>query len=287
MGVGSGPTVGRRQLAQDLRRHRAAAGRTIEDVARHLECSPAKVSRIETGAVKVGVHDLRAILELYGIDGPQRDELFALVRQARERGWWQAFADVVPANSGTFYGLEDGATSISQHSVSLVPGLLQTEAYARALIGSVPGAGPEWVDRRVQLRMRRQQLLGRADPPTLNVVLDEAVLWRMIGGPEIMTAQLGHLLERGAWPHVTVQVLPFTAGAHAGAGVSFTVFGFANPPDAPVVYREQLDSNNYLDQPDHVTPYTGALAQARDLAATVERSHELIAARRAVLQAGR
>lgn len=277
--VDASPAVGRRQVALDLRRYRLAAGRTIEDVARHLECSPAKVSRMETGVVRVRVQDLRAMLELYGLAESERQQLFGLVRQARRRGWWQAYTDVVPPDSATFYGLEDGAVSISLHSPALVPGLLQTERYARALIGSVPGLPGDLVDRRVELRMRRQRMLLRHDPPALCVVLDEAVLCRAIGGQTVIAEQLDHLLEIAARPQVVLQVVPFGAGAHAAAGVGFTVFGFADPAVTPVVYGEQLSRNTYLDQPDEVATYVTALDEAQRVAATPECSHELIAER--------
>lgn len=277
--MSGGPVVGRRMLAADLRRHRLAAGRTIDDVARHLECSPAKVSRMETGAVKVGVQDLRAVLELYDLAGPEREALFALVRQSRSRGWWQRFGDVVPPASARFYGLEDGASTIGQHSASLVPGLMQTEAYARALIGSVPGLPDGLLERRVELRMRRGRLLDRERPPQVQVVLDEAVLWRAIGGPAVMAEQLARLLELAERPNVTIRVLEFDRGAHPAAGVSFTVFGFGDPPGEQVVFREQLDANSFLDQPDQVAVYTAALDAAGRVAADPERSHALVSSR--------
>ena len=273
------PEVGRRQLAMDLRRLRASSGRTIDDVARHLECSAAKVSRMETGVVRVGLQDLRAVLELYGVVGAERDALFALARQSRTRGWWHDFADVVPAGSETFYGLEDGAATIGQHSTSLVPGLLQTADYARALVGSVPGVPTAVRQRRVDLRLRRQQLLERPRPPALRMVLDEAVLRREIGGSAVMAAQLGHLLAVARRPTVQLQVLPFAAGAHPAAGVSFTVFGFAEPEETPVVFREQLDANSFLDRPEQVAVYADALADACRAAADPARSQELLAAR--------
>lgn len=281
--VGS-PETGRRRLATDLRRLRASAGRTIDDVARHLECSAAKVSRMETGAVRVGLSDLRAVLELYGVDGAERDALFALARRSRLRGWWHEFADVVPAGSETFFGLEDGAATIGQHAASLVPGLLQTAEYARALVTSVPGVADAVAERRVQLRLRRRRLLDRPAPPELAVVLDEAVLHRAIGGPAVLAGQLAHLVEMAARPGVCVQVLPFAAGAHPAAGVSFTVFGFADPGDSAVVFREQLDANSFLDEPAAVAGYTAALAAAGRAAADPQRSRELLAARLAELR---
>lgn len=272
------PLVRRRQLALELRRHRLAAGRTIEDVAAHLECSTAKVSRIETGVVKVGVQDLKAMLQLYGVAGAAGEELLAHLREARTRGWWHEFADVVPARSATLYGLEDGASLISQHCTSLVPGLLQTEAYARALISAAPEAPNDLVERRIELRMRRQHLLHRPDPPQLHVILDEAVLHRRIGGPQVHAEQMRHLLACAERPTVTVRVVEFGAPAHPADGVTFTVFGFGDRDADAVVFREQLDSNGFLDEPDAVAIYTAGLAAALDAAADRERSRELIKA---------
>jgi transcriptional regulator with XRE-family HTH domain len=276
--VGS-PEVGRRQLAMDLRRLRAATGRTIDDVARHLECSAAKVSRMETGAVRVGISDLRAVLELYGVIGAERDALVVLARQSRRRGWWREFVDVVPPGSETFYGLEDGAATIGQYSTSLVPGLLQTAEYAEALIGSVSGVPDAVRRRRVDLRLRRQQLLARAQPPTVTMLLDEAVLRREVGGAAVLAGQVAHLLETARRPHVRLQVLPFAAGAHPAAGVNFTLFGFADPSEAPVVFRELLDANSFLDRPDQVAFYTDAFAEASLAAADPHASSALLAAR--------
>ena len=276
--------VGRRLLAMDLRRLRASTGRTIDDVARHLECSAAKVSRMETGAVKVALTDLRAVLELYGVVGAERDALVALARRSRTRAWWHDFADVVPPGSEIFYGLEDVAATIGQHSTSLVPGLLQTADYARALIGTVPEVPDAVGDRRVELRLRRQQLLERPGPPDLHVVLDEAVLRREVGGAEVMTGQLEHLLVLAGQPHVQLQVLPFAAGAHRAVGVSFTVFGFAGPDEAPVAFREQLDANSFLDAPEQVAVYSDALAESSRVAAGPERSRELLSERVAELR---
>lgn len=272
------PAVGRRRLAAELRRHRLASGRTIEEVAAHLECSPAKVSRMETSVVKVGPQDLRAILELYGVEGAEREELFGLVRQARARGWWEAYADVVPPGSSRFFGLEDGAEVIAQHVTSLVPGLLQTEGYARALMASVPGLDPAIVDRRVELRRRRAQLLDRPEPPKLDVLLDEAVLCRVIGGPEVFAEQLRHLLDVSERPSVSLRVIKFDAPVHPAVGVSFTVFDLPGDP-VGVVFREQLDANGFLDEPGAVARYRESLSGAARVAASAARSRELIAAR--------
>jgi transcriptional regulator with XRE-family HTH domain len=272
------PIVGRRLLAADLRRHRLESGRTIEEVAAHLECSPAKVSRMETGIVKVGPQDLRAVLELYGVDGDARDALFDLVRQARVRGWWEAYADVVPPSSVRFFGLEDGADLIAQHVTSLVPGLLQTEGYIRALVGSVAGIDPAIVDRRVELRLRRAALLDRPEPPKLDVLLDEAVLRRVIGGREVFAGQLRHLLAVADRPSVSLRVIEFDAPVHPAVGITFTMFRFVGDPTG-VVFREQLDANAFLDEPDAVAGYHVSLTAAAAVAAGPGRTRELLAAR--------
>ncbi|MGD9529288.1 MAG: helix-turn-helix domain-containing protein, partial [Pseudonocardia sp.] len=231
-------------------------------MARYLECSPAKVSRMETGVVKVGVQDLRALLELYDVVGPARDELFARARESRRRGWWHEFADIVPPGSARFYGLEDAAVTIAHHSASLVPGLLQTRSYVAALIGSVPGIDLPLAGQRVALRMRRQQLLDRAVPPRLHVVLDEAVLCRRVGGPAVLAEQLRHLLAVAQRPTVTIQVVEFTAATHPAVGVSFTVFGLGGATDADQVdFRAQLDANSFVEHPAQVAIYTSALAE--------------------------
>lgn len=272
------PIVGRRLLAADLRRHRLESGRTIEEVAAHLECSPAKVSRMETGIVKVGPQDLRAVLELYGVGGAARDALFSLVRQARVRGWWEAYADVVPPSSVRFFGLEDGAELIAQHVTSLVPGLLQTEGYIRALVGSVAGIDPAIVDRRVELRLRRSALLDRPEPPELDVLLDEAVLRRVIGGREVFAGQLRHLLAVADRPSVSLRVIEFDSPVHPAVGITFTMFRFAGDPTG-VVFREQLDANAFLDEPDAVAGYQASLTTAAAVAAGPDRTRELLAAR--------
>src|SRR5262249_24376824 len=158
-------------------------------------CSPGKISRIETGVVGVRIQDARELLDLYGVSGIRREELLELVRQSRGRAWWHEYSDIVPRNSAIRFGLEHTATRLSEHSISLVPGLLQTEEYARAIIGAAKDVDSATIDRRVELRLRRQEVLNRVDPPILHVILDEGVLLRPIGGNEIMADQLRYLRE--------------------------------------------------------------------------------------------
>jgi hypothetical protein len=233
---------------------------------------------METGAVGVRVQDLRALVELYDLAAEERDLLYALVRQARHRGWWHEYADVYPPGSATLYGLEDAAARIRVHSPTLVPGLLQTERYARALIGSAP-TDPIIVDRRVALRVRRQQLLDRSDPPIFVTVIDEAVLHHMIGGPEVMTEQVTALLQAADRPHIQIHVLEFDAGAYPAAGVPFSVFEYGIPGVAPVAYQEQLLGNTYIDEAHEVEGFEAAWRAVLDTASNKERSREVLASR--------
>lgn len=249
-----GPTVRRRRLAIELRRLREAAGLTIDQVAKELECSESKVSRIETAHVRATARDVRDLLEIYGIDGKERDELVQLARQAREKGWWhEAYSDL-PVRA--LVGLEDAATSIRTYLDQLVPGLLQTEDYARAVIHAIrPDLSPEETERRVELRMARQRLLDRADSPTLWAVLDESVVRRRVGGAKVMRSQLERLIEASTLPRVTLQLLPFSAGEHIGMDGSFTIVGFRDPADPDVVYLEHTLSDLYLEDSEAIRQY--------------------------------
>jgi transcriptional regulator with XRE-family HTH domain len=248
------PTVRRRRLALELRRLREAAGMTIEHVAKSLECSDSKISRIETARVRATPRDVRDLLALYGVTGTRQAGLIQLAREARQTGWWhQAYGDL-PVRA--LVGLEDAAASISYYVQQLVPGLLQTEDYARAVLRAIRlDLGPAEVERRVGLRMARQSLLTRDEPPELWAVIDEAVLRRVVGGQEVMRQQLKRLAEAAARPNVTLQVLPFTAGEHAGMDGPFTILGFPDPADPDVVYLEHTTSDLYLEDPEATTRY--------------------------------
>ena len=270
------PAVGRRRLAQELRRLRSRAGLTIADVAGRLECSAGKISRVENGVVGAQPTDVQAMLDLYGVDGAERCALVELVRMARRRAWWHEYADVVPAQSSRFFGLEDGAATVDQHAGAMIPGLLQTEAYARAVASAPSATRPNDIERRVELRLRRQQLLRRPDPPRVHVLLDEAALHREVGGPEVTAGQLDRLAEFADAPHVTLQVLPYGAGAYPALGIAFTVFGFADPADGRVAYLEQLAGNTLLESAAEVDVYATAFAESAAAALDPERSTELI-----------
>ncbi|HEU5474576.1 MAG TPA: helix-turn-helix transcriptional regulator [Actinophytocola sp.] len=251
---GNSPTVRRRRLASELRRLREAAKLTIDEVGEKLECSASKISRIETGHVGVTPRDVRDMLELYALPEDEREALVQLAREARKKGWWHAFNEVF---TGAFVGLESDASSLRTYQSLLVPGLLQTEDYTRAVIKAIaPDYSEETVERRVTARQSRQTLLTDAQPPEFWVIMDEAVLHRTVGGPDIMRGQLRRLLETAQLPHVTLQVLPFEAGAHAGMEGPFMILGFPEQADPDVVYVENTTSGSYLEEPPDVHRYT-------------------------------
>lgn len=254
MSRGPSPTVRRRRLAAKLRELREAADLTIDEVGEKLECSASKISRIETGHVGVTPRDVRDMLEVYGIEDDEREALVQLAREARKKGWWHAYNEVF---TGAFVGLESDASSLHTHQGLLVPGLLQTEGYMRAVIRAIrPDASEAEVNRRVTARVKRQSLLHESHPPEYWAVLDEAVLRRRVGGPEVMREQLRRLVELAALPHVTLQVVPFSAGAHAGMEGPFLILGFPEQADPDVVYVENTTSTVYLEQPEDVHRYT-------------------------------
>jgi transcriptional regulator with XRE-family HTH domain len=267
------PTVRRRRLGMELRRLREEADYTLERVAESLECSDSKISRIETGQVGATPRDVRDMLELYGVNGKQRDELMQLAREGRQRGWWNTFDDQVIR---TLIGFEAAATSVHVYEAMVVPGLLQTVDYATAVIGAVrPGLRPEEIERRVEVRTARQRDLTQADPPALWVIIDEAALRRPVGGREVMREQLGRLIDAAAWPTVTLQVLPLDAAEHAGMDGSFTIYEFSEP-DPGVVYLENATSDLYLETPEELRRYTRLFDHLRAAALKPKNSCEFL-----------
>ncbi len=280
VGEPTSPAVERRRLAKELRRLRTDANRTIYEVATHLECSPGKISRIETGVVGAQLRDVRDLLDLYEVDGRERELLLDLVRGARKRAWWHDFADVVPPASARFYGLEAGASTISGYNCTpLLPGLLQTVAYAHALMGAA-GAAADVVARRLELRVRRKEVLNRTEgAPDVRFVIAEAALHARIGGPQVLADQLRHLTEISMLPNVTIHVLPTRTGAHVAIGTVFTIFAFPGDADQRVVYLEQLTGNAFVENSDEIAVYADALAEASALALDPDESRELVARR--------
>lgn len=276
MSRGRGPTVRRRRLASELRRLREAADLTIDDVSEKLECSASKISRIETGHVGVTPRDVRDMLQLYGLGGDDREALVQLSREARTRGWWHAYSEVF---TGAFVGLEADASSLRAFQALLVPGLLQTERYAHAVIRAMrPDADEQEVARRVTARMQRQQLLAELTPPEYWAVIDEAVLHRAVGGADVMAEQFDRLLQVAALPHVTIQVVPFGAGAHPGMEGPFLILGFPEQADPDVVYVDSTTGGAYLEMPDDVRRYALMFDHLRAAALKPDDSTDLVAA---------
>ena len=256
---GSSPTLRKRRLVSELRRLREAADLTIEDVAERLECSASKISRIETGRVGVTPRDVRDMLSAYGADPATAEGLVQLARDARRRAWWDEFGDIAP---GRYVGFEADAERVRTYQGLMVPGLLQSEAYTRALIRAVlPDAAPAEVDRRVELRKARQALLLEDDPLRLHAVVDEAALRRLVGGPEVMAEQLARLNEIGKLPNITLQVAPFEAGGHAAMDGPFVILSFPEQSDPAVVYIESPRGDAYWEQPSDVARYSDMFAR--------------------------
>ena len=271
------PTVRRRRLALELRRLREAARLTCEEVAEHLECSASKISRVETGRVSVSPRDVRDMLELYGVPEQQRDSLVQLSRDSRQKGWWHAYSDTIQPQFATYVGLESAASEIRVYEVNIIPGLLQTEDYARTMMrsGTMNGSHED-VERKVALRMARQPALTRDDPPMLWTVVDEAALRRRVGGTELMRAQLEHVLELSGLKNVAMQVIPFGAGAHPAMGRPFVILVFPERVDPDVVYLEDLTSTLYLEDVDEVDRYNVFFNHLRATALSFDDSAALI-----------
>jgi transcriptional regulator with XRE-family HTH domain len=271
------PTVRRRRLALELRRLREAAKLTCEEVADHLECSASKISRVETGRVSVSPRDVRDMLELYGVPGAQRESLVQLARDSRQKGWWHAYSDTMQPQMATYVGLESAASEIRIYEVSLIPGLLQTEDYARAVIrAGMVNSPSEDIERRVSLLMARQPAVVREDPPKVWAVLDEAALRRRVGGSGLMRLQLEHLLAQAALPNVAVQVIPFGGGAHPAMGRPFIILVFPERVDTDVVYLEDLTSALYLEDVAEVDRYNVFFNHLRATALSFDDSAALI-----------
>ena len=279
-GARSGPTVLRLALGVQLRRLREASQVTAEDAAKAIRATQSKISRLERGRSAARQRDVADLLSLYGVtDEAEREQLLALARQASAPGWWQQYSDILPRWLELYIGLERAASIIRTYEVQFVHGLMQTEDYARAVILISRAHAPaEEIDRRVSLRMRRQQLLTQPGAPELWAVLDEAALRRPPDGPAVMRTQLEHLLQLTDLPNVTLQIVPFRAGPHAAAGGPFTILRFPEPDLPDVVYLEQLNSALYLDQRDDVIDYVRVMDQLCVQAGTSAASKDMLSA---------
>ncbi|MFD8479832.1 helix-turn-helix domain-containing protein [Kitasatospora sp. NPDC059673] len=254
---GGGSMVRRILLGSQLRRLREGCAISREDAGYAIRASESKISRMELGRVSFKERDVADLLSLYGLaGGAERETLLALVREANKSGWWHSYNDVLPNWFQTYMGLEEAAALIRTYEVQFVPGLLQCEEYARAIFAQTrPVLADDEIERRVALRARRQKLLTEGRGPKLWAVIDEAALRRPVGGPEVMRAQLEHLVELAQLPSVVLQVMPFRFGAHAGESGAFSVLRFPEQDLPDVVYLEQLTSALYLDKRDDVDEY--------------------------------
>jgi transcriptional regulator with XRE-family HTH domain len=273
------PTVRRKRLGTELRRLREQAGLTCESVGQRLDCSGTRISRIETGRISVRPGDVRELLEVYAVTGDRADALVELAREARRKGWWHRFGPVMPSWLEPYLGLEAEAARLRDFQSMVLPGLLQTEDYTRAILRAAPGAGAAGdIDQQVALRMERQAVLAGAAPPELRLVLSEGALRVQVGGPDVMRAQLRKLAEVAGHGQVTLQVLPAGAAAHVQAVSPFTILDFADPADPPVVYTEHLTGSLVLDDPGEVRAYTAVFERLRAEALDPGPSLDLIAA---------
>lgn len=265
----------RRRLAAELQRLRTASHRTLEEVASYLECSQAKISRIENGQVTVRIQDARDLLDLYGVDGERREALLHMVRQARGKGWWSPYTDLLDEGAQTLLSLEDEASAILIYETNLVTALLQTRSYAWELLSAWNDIRLDLVQRRVELKMARQHVLGRPDAPRLHVVLDESSLRRTVGTPEVMCEQYLRLAAVADQPSVTLRVLPFDAGSHQAMGFPFQIFEFAGD-DPHIVFVELLSGSQCFESAEEVGRYRAAFTQVSDRALDTAESRRFI-----------
>jgi transcriptional regulator with XRE-family HTH domain len=272
------PTVRRKRLGSELRRLREQAELTCEDVGQRLECSGTRISRMETGRISVRPGDVRELLEVYGVTGAGADSLVQLAREARRKGWWHAYGRVLPPWFEAYIGLESEAVRLRDFQVLAVPGLLQTEDYARAVLRAAPRPrSSAEIDRQVALRMQRQAVLAQGGPPDLWVVLSESVLRVHAGGPALMRAQFRRLAGDAERPNITLQVLPFTSAAHVHPISPFTMLEFPDAADPAVVYLEHLTGSLIVENEDDVRRYRAVFDHLRAEALGTGPSADLIA----------
>jgi len=272
------PTVRLRRLAVELRSLRTASGLTREEVVERTGINSVTMYRIEHARVRPQTRTLRTLLDLYGVEKEQQAELVALLRDARERGWLHPYQSELPEQYMTFIGFEGEAESASNYESLFVPGLLQTEDYARAVItGVLPFASRDEVERRVEVRMERQQVLRGDNPLQLWGIVDEAALRRQVGSPAVMRAQFRHIMEASELPNVTFQVIPFDAGAHAGMPGSFIVLQFAEEAIPDVIYIDSMAGDLFLEAESDVRRYKLVFEHLRAVSASPDASRALLA----------
>ena len=277
-GESSGSVVRRILLGSHLRRLRETRGITREQAGYSIRASESKISRMELGRVSFKTRDVEDLLTLYGItDEAERTSLLSLAKEANVAGWWHSYTDVLPNWFPTYVGLEGAAHMIRSYEVQFVHGLLQTEAYAHAVVSrGMKGASAVDIDRRVALRLERQKYLVSENAPQFHVVLDEAALRRPYGDRQVMRGQLQHLIDISERPNVRLQIMPFSFGGHTGESGAFTILSFSESDLSDVVYMEQLTSALYLDKREDVLQYEAAMKQLQQDSPGTDESRDLL-----------
>ncbi|MEV5908357.1 helix-turn-helix transcriptional regulator [Streptomyces chartreusis] len=276
------PTVGQVVLGKRLQELREASGLGREEAARALRVTAATVRRMETAEVALKIPYVQVLLETYGVPEDEAEAFVSLAEEANQPGWWQRYHDVLPDWFSLYVSLEGAARIVRSYEPHFVPGLLQTEAYARAVLraGTIGQTGPETIERHVSLRMERQRLLERQDPPHLWVIMDETVLLRPVSDGEVMREQLDKLLEFAERDRVTLQIAEFASGPHPGTYAPFTLFRFAEPELPDMVYTEYLSGALYLDSRKEVAAHLEVLDHMSTAAASAERTKKILRERR-------
>ncbi|MFE6223495.1 MULTISPECIES: helix-turn-helix transcriptional regulator [unclassified Streptomyces] len=271
------PTVRRRRLGQELRKLREGKGMTAEQVAERLLVSQSKISRLENGRRSISQRDVRDLCGVYEVeDEAMVNSLMQMAKDSRQQGWWHAFGDIPYS---VYIGLETDAQSLRVYEPQIIPGLLQTRAYATAVIsGALPESTPADIEKRTSVRTRRQERINKEENPLrLWAVIDEAALRRVVGNRRVMAEQLEHLVEQSHLPHVTVQVLPFDTGAHPGISGQYSILEFPDASDSSVVYIEGVTSDLYLEKGPDVAKYSFMYEHLRAQALGVEQTRDFVA----------
>jgi transcriptional regulator with XRE-family HTH domain len=271
------PSARQRRLAAVLRSLRKEAGLSREDVAERLGCSPPTITRVEAAQTSARVADVTVMLDIYGVTGNSKETLLQLARDARKRGWWDKMSDAIPEYFQSYVGLEEDASAIWGYESEYVPGLFQTEEYARAVMEAEPTLPPEdELARSLSIRMKRQERLASANPPEMWMVLNEAVIRREIGGPEVMRGQLHRLVTLSTQNNVNIQVLPFDSGAHPAMNGGFSLLKFLKPSDPDVVYLDYWRGGIYLEDSGDVDAYARLFDHLRARALGPDQTRRLV-----------
>lgn len=277
MGHTPEPSRLRLDLGRKMRTHRRNAGLTARQAAEVIEASEAKISRIETGKATLKRIEVEALLRAYGVGDTTLAALLTLMEEAKKPDWWEDESAVVPVGLGTLFNVETAAKELRTVSSTIIFGMLQTEEYAYAIIKAhCPNEPEDVILRRVRLRMRRQQLLAREDPPQLTAVIDESALRRVVGSPQVMRRQIAELIAAGSRPHITIQVIPYSAGAHRGQMGSFLWLSFPEDDDPDVVYSDSLTGNLFITKPDEVAEFAATFDDLQRLALSPEDTRQYL-----------